>query len=75
LTFEANLEVAAGAPVLDRHVESSVPDLFFAGVLAAPSFGPLMRFIAGTHFSGPRIARRLESSLRHRSVNAGARAG
>jgi cation diffusion facilitator CzcD-associated flavoprotein CzcO len=38
-------------PRLDRHFESSVPGLFFIGPIAAESFGPLVRFIAGTEFT------------------------
>jgi FAD-dependent urate hydroxylase len=56
-----NLKLFAGAPVLDRNLESNVPGLFFTGALAAPSLGPLMRFVAGTHFTAPRLARRLRS--------------
>ncbi len=52
-----NLKLFAGAPVLNHHLESNVPGLFFTGALAAPSMGPVMRFIAGTHFTGPRLVR------------------
>jgi FAD-dependent urate hydroxylase len=57
--LRADLKLVAGAPVLDRHLESTVPGLYFTGALAAPSLGPLMRFVAGTHFTGPRIVDRL----------------
>lgn len=56
------LKVTAGAPLLDHNFQSNVDGLFFTGALAAPSLGPLMRFVAGTHFTGPRIARRLHAS-------------
>ena len=59
LSLRADLKLLAGAPVLDRHLESNVPGLFFTGALAAPSLGPLMRFVAGTHFTGPRLVHRL----------------
>lgn len=36
-------------PLLDRHFESSLPGLFFAGPLASHSHGPSHRFIAGLH--------------------------
>jgi thioredoxin reductase len=62
------LRLVAGAPVVDRHLESNVPGLFFTGALAAPSLGPLMRFVAGTHFTGPRVASRLHTSLRGRGT-------
>jgi predicted ATP-grasp superfamily ATP-dependent carboligase len=58
-SLRANFKLVAGAPVLDRNLESNVPGLFFTGALAAPSMGPLMRFVAGTHFTGPRIVHRL----------------
>ena len=58
-SLRADLKLVAGAPVLDRHLESNVPGLFFTGALAAPSLGPLMRFVAGTHFTGPRLVHRL----------------
>jgi FAD-dependent urate hydroxylase len=68
-----SLRLVAGAPVLDRHLESNVPGLFFTGALAAPSLGPLMRFVAGTHFTGPRVARGLHASLRRRGTWAPSR--
>jgi FAD-dependent urate hydroxylase len=58
-SLRADLKVLAGAPILDHHLESNVPGLFFTGALAAPSLGPLMRFVAGTHFTGPRVVQRL----------------
>src|SRR5271166_820965 len=61
------LNVTGGAPVLDRNLESNVSGLFFTGALVAPSLGPLMRFVAGTHFAAPRIARRIHLSLRRSS--------
>jgi hypothetical protein len=62
-SLRASLKVVAGAPVLNRHLESNVRGLFFTGALAAPSLGPLMRFVAGTHFTGPRVAHGVRSSL------------
>jgi len=60
-----NLKLFAGAPVLDHHLESNVPGLFFTGALAAPSLGPVMRFLAGTHFAGPRLVHRIRGNARH----------
>lgn len=67
-SLRTDLRVIAGAPVLDHHLESNVPGLFFTGALAAPSLGPLMRFVAGTHFTGPRVVRRLRGKRFDRSV-------
>jgi len=46
-----------GLPALNGEFESSVPGLHFAGAAAVASFGPLLRFIAGTGFAARRIAR------------------
>ncbi|MGV9567801.1 FAD-dependent oxidoreductase [Streptomyces sp. NPDC003480] len=45
------------APHLSVSFESSVPGLYFTGSLAAPMFGPMMRFVAGTEFAATRITR------------------
>ena len=46
-------------PRLSRHFESSVRGLFFIGPIAAESFGPLVRFIAGTEFTVSVVAAHL----------------
>lgn len=48
-----------GYPVLNRWFESSVPGLYFLGSIAAGTFGPLLRFVAGTPFAAPRLASHL----------------
>jgi hypothetical protein len=48
-----------GAPVLSTRFESSVPGLYFTGLAAANTFGPAMRFVCGTSFAAPILARRL----------------
>jgi cation diffusion facilitator CzcD-associated flavoprotein CzcO len=58
------------APRLDRHFQSSVPGLYFVGVLSMLSFGPLFRFVAGTAFTAPRLARRL-AQTKARSATVG----
>ena len=47
------------SPKLSRHFESSVPGLFFVGPIAAESFGPLVRFVAGAPYVVPRVAARV----------------
>ncbi|MGW3664817.1 NAD(P)/FAD-dependent oxidoreductase [Streptomyces sp. NPDC005141] len=47
------------APRLSGAFESSVAGLYFTGSLAAPMFGPMLRFMAGTEFAARRIAGRL----------------
>ncbi len=46
-------------PRLSHYFESSVPGLFFIGPIAAESFGPLVRFVAGTQFSVSVVAKHL----------------
>lgn len=45
------------APQLSSMFETSVPGLYITGSLAAPMFGPMMRFVAGTEYAAARIAR------------------
>jgi hypothetical protein len=46
----------SGYPVLGRGLESSVPGLHFLGAPASWSFGPIMRFVSGSWFSGQALA-------------------
>lgn len=63
------------APKLSRHFESSVPGLYFVGPISAPSFGPLVRFVAGSAFAVRVVAGHLASkhSLVERLFRSGAR--
>ncbi|WP_327660561.1 MULTISPECIES: NAD(P)-binding domain-containing protein [unclassified Streptomyces] len=54
--LRSRLVRAAGYPRLDAGFRSSVPGLYFTGIQAAATFGPLMRFTCGTAFAAPRIA-------------------
>lgn len=56
-----------GYPCLSRTFESSVPGLYFLGAPAAWSFGPLLRFVAGTSWAARALARGIE--LRARTSN------
>jgi hypothetical protein len=51
------IRCADGYPVLKRGLESSVPRLHFLGAPAARSFGPVMRFVAGSWFSSKAVAK------------------
>jgi len=46
-----------GAPVLSAGFESSIPGLHFVGASAVGSFGPLMRFTAGTPYAARNVTR------------------
>ncbi|MFE0252795.1 NAD(P)-binding domain-containing protein [Streptomyces sp. NPDC059010] len=52
----------AGAPQLSADFQSSVPGLYFAGLAAAPTFGPLLRFVCGTGFAARRISTALAAN-------------
>ncbi len=58
-TVQSRVRQAEGAPILNRHFESSVPGLYFVGIAAANSFGPLLRFGYGANFAAKRVAVRL----------------
>jgi cation diffusion facilitator CzcD-associated flavoprotein CzcO len=53
-----------GYPRLRSGFESSVPGLHFLGAPSAWSFGPLMRFVAGTEFAAPALTRAVLGSKR-----------
>jgi FAD-dependent urate hydroxylase len=48
----AKLAVSHGSPKLRRGLESSISGLHFVGAPAAESFGPVMRFVVGTAYTG-----------------------
>lgn len=47
------------APELSANFETSLPGLYFVGQAAAPTFGPVMRFVYGADFTARRLARHL----------------
>ena len=54
-----DLEVAGGYPVMSPGFESSVPGLHFVGAAGTLSFGPVMRFVVGTWYAAPALARNI----------------
>jgi hypothetical protein len=52
-----------GTPVLSDNFEASVGDLYFVGLAAANSFGPLLRFMFGAEFAAPRLAAHLRRRI------------
>lgn len=62
--LRAELRTRDGAPLLTTGLESSVPGLHFVGAFAAASFGPVMRFVSGTPFTGRALARHMASGRR-----------
>ncbi len=58
-TFRHNLETVEDTPILSRNFESSVPNLYFIGLAAANSFGPLNRFACGAEFTAKHLTQHL----------------
>jgi cation diffusion facilitator CzcD-associated flavoprotein CzcO len=58
-TQRGSVRTRNGYPELGPGLESSHPGLHFAGALAAYSFGPLMRFVSGTHYASAALTRRI----------------
>jgi glycine/D-amino acid oxidase-like deaminating enzyme len=56
------------SPDLSARFESTVPGLYFIGVSAAASFGPMMRFAYGAAYTAKQVARDLARKTRTRSV-------
>lgn len=65
----SNVQRYDRAPRLSRHFESSVDGLYFMGPIAAFSFGPLVRFVAGAYFAIPAIASHLGHTRRAQIVH------
>jgi thioredoxin reductase len=64
-----SIERVNGYPVLRPGLETSVPGLHFMGAPAAHSFGPIMRFVVGTWYAAPALARRVIGK-RQRAIRA-----
>jgi hypothetical protein len=66
--LRSEIRTAGGSPILSRGFESSVPGLYFAGLAAANTFGPVMRFAFGAGFAAQRVSAALAKAVaRHPS--------
>lgn len=63
----SGLRCVANSPALSSNFESTERNLYFVGITAANTFGPLLRFAFGAGFAAPRLARHL---MRTASRNA-----
>jgi cation diffusion facilitator CzcD-associated flavoprotein CzcO len=66
-----NVRREAGSPRLAKGFESSVSGLYFVGSSAVSSFGPLMRFIAGSGYAARSVTRSIlaaRAQVRRRSA-------
>ena len=64
------LKVVNGSPALSSTFESSVSGLYFIGLAAANTFGPLMRFAFGARFAARRVANAMKSLRLRQSAAA-----
>jgi thioredoxin reductase len=62
--LRSTIRTHAKMPVLSKTFESSVPGLYFVGPPAVNTFGPLMRFMVGSQYVAPRVARDLARKAR-----------
>ena len=65
----ARVRCVDGHPLLDSGFQSSVRGLHFVGAPAVWSFGPLLRFVSGTHFAARMLTRRATSARPARSAD------
>lgn len=61
----ASLKMAGNGPELSSHFESSIPGLYFVGITASTTFGPLLRFACGAGFAAKTLSRKLARVLRN----------
>lgn len=55
--LRTGLAADRGSPALRAGYRSSLPGLYFTGLPAAFSYGPVMRFVCGTEYASPRLAK------------------
>jgi thioredoxin reductase len=57
--LQSAIDAVEQTPILSSNFESSVPGLYFVGIAAANSFGPLLRFAFGARFAATRLTKHL----------------
>lgn len=67
--IRSGVKTLSGSPVLSSSFESSVPSLYFAGVSAANSFGPVMRFAFGAGFAARTLTHALTKVRSSKTVS------
>jgi hypothetical protein len=65
----AGVRMVSHAPVLSANFESSAPGLYFVGLSAARSFGPVLRFVMGAVHPARRLAQHVPLLLRRRLIS------
>jgi thioredoxin reductase len=60
--LQSGVQAVEQTPVLSSNFESSIPGLYFVGITAANTFGPLLRFAYGAGFTSGRLSKHLAKS-------------
>jgi thioredoxin reductase len=63
--IRSQIKVVKGSPILASNFESSVSGLYFVGIAAANSFGPVMRFAYGAGFASRRLTETMVKAYAH----------
>ena len=61
--IRSKVKAVYGSPLLSSTFESSIPGLYFVGIAAANSFGPVMRFAFGAGYAAQTLTRTMMKSL------------
>ena len=67
--LRSRIKAVNRTPVLSSAFESSIPGLYFVGIAAANSFGPVMRFAFGAGFAARTLTRTVLESLPEDSIS------
>ena len=68
--IRSQIKTVDGSPKLSSSFESTVPGIYFVGVAAAVSFGPVMRFAFGAGFAARRISQTMAKALAQAPASA-----
>lgn len=69
-----HIRLMNGYPRLDEGFQASLPGIYFLGAPAAWSFGPLMKFVAGTEFAARRVSEKIAGAVTNHVSSQPARA-
>ena len=68
--LQSGIQSVEHTPVLSSNFESSVPGLYFVGVSAANTFGPLLRFAFGAGFTAQRLSKHLAKTADRKPIRS-----
>jgi thioredoxin reductase len=68
--LKRRIRLTGVAPTLSNHYETSIDGLHFIGPAAAPSFGPVCRFVQGARYPAHHLAKYLPAALSRRASPA-----